>query len=178
MGIHLSLEHGRRRVYARAAFALAAVALAPTAWVATSSAAPRPTSTPTSSAASTGVIARAMPLSLTVHLHLVGRPGHVLIEQGTVTGTISGTGYSRNTTIASSRGESTFTVSAKNGTLSGKAATHGRVVGGTAYFVGTATITSGTGSWAHAAGSSLQFNGTMDRQNYNVTDHVTGTIRY
>jgi hypothetical protein len=122
--------------------------------------------------------ARTMPLNLTVKMHLVGRPGHVLTEQGSVAGTFAGSAYSRNIALLSNKGESTFTLYAKGGTLSGRSTSHGHVVGATAYFTGTVTITSGTGTWAHATDSQLQFSGTFDRQNYNVIDHVTGTLNY
>lgn len=117
-------------------------------------------------------------MALTVKMHLVGRPGHVLTEQGSVSGTYSGSASSRNVALISNQGESTFTLYFKGGSLSGRSTSHGHVVGATAYFTGAGKITGGTGTWAHAAGSSLQFSGTFDRQNYAVTDHVTGTVHY
>jgi hypothetical protein len=111
-------------------------------------------------------------------MHLVGRPTHVLNEQGTISGTLSGTAYSRSTAISTTQGTATFTFNTKGGSLIGEAATHGRIVGAMVYFTGTAKITKGTGTWARARGSSLQYTGTMNRQNFRVTQHISGSIKY
>ena len=180
MGIRLSLKDALQRMPSRVLLALLATSAFASVWIASSGAvsAREAKAGAVAKAGPIGVLARAMALNLTVHMHLVGRPGHLLVEQGRVSGTFSGSAFSRNTALGSNQGVSTFTISSKAGSLSGRASSRGHVVGPTAYFVGSGTITGGTGTWAHAAGSHLQFSGTMDRQNYNVTDRVTGTVRY
>jgi len=185
MGVHLPLKQALRRtssrvrrIFARASLALftplLVALLGVGAYVAPSGAASaRPThGVPIAKAAKT------LSLHLTASLHLVGRPGRVLYEKGTISGNLSGSASSRNTTLPENRGTSTFTIYTKGGSFSGQASTHGHVVGASAYFNGTATIVSATGTWAHAKGSSLQYTGVMNRQNFRVTDHILGTIHY
>ncbi len=124
------------------------------------------------------VAARTLNLNLYAQFHLIGRPGHVLTEQGTFTGTLSGTASSRNVTISSTKGTGTFVLYTKSGALSGEGTTHSRTVGATVSYTGTAKITSGTGEWTHASGSELTFSGTVNRQNYRFTEHITGSLRY
>ena len=58
--------------------------------------------------------------------------------------------------------------------MTGSASGSYRNNGSTASFSGTLTITSGTGSYAHAHGSGLSFSGTIQRSNDAVTVHVSG----
>jgi hypothetical protein len=106
-----------------------------------------------------------------------GPPGHSFIEKGRVTGTLSGSMTAHVETIASNNGQATITLYLSKGTLSGRAPTHGHVVGPTAYFEGSMTITGGTGSYAHASGSGLRFSGTLDRQNFRVKAQLHGNVR-
>jgi hypothetical protein len=122
--------------------------------------------------------ARKLSLNLSAKLQLVGHPGHVLNDRGTVSGTLSGTVSSRIVALSSTNGTGTFTFYSKSGNLSGSALTRGRVVGATVYFTGTATVTGGSGKWAHASGRNLQFSGTMDRQNFHVSERISGSISY
>lgn len=182
MGTHLSLRHVLPHASLRVSLAFLAATFGAGIWVASSGA------SDTAAAHSGGeavaaralaISARTLALNLTVDMHLIGRPGHVLDEQGTVSGSLSGSASSKNTSLPSNEGTTVFTVDyTKGGSMTGKASSHGRVIGPTAYFTGTATITGGTGVWAHARGSHLKFTGVMDRQNYRVEDHVTGTISY
>lgn len=127
---------------------------------------------------SRAVAARVVSLNLRTTLRLVGRPGHVNNAKGTFTGTFSGTTTVRFVAAGSTGGEATFTLyPASGGSLIGHSVTHGRVVGPTAYFSGTASITGGTGSWAHAYGTGLAYSGTLDRQNYHSTSVMRGSIR-
>jgi hypothetical protein len=106
-----------------------------------------------------------------------GPPGHSFVEKGQVTGTLSGTMTAHVETIASNNGQATLTLYLSKGTLSGRAPTHGHIVGPTAYFEGSMTITGGTGSYAHASGSGLRFSGTLDRQNFRVKAQLHGNVR-
>jgi hypothetical protein len=174
MGVNLPFKRNLRRAPARVSLLLLAVTLGTILVAMPSSAAP-PRPRPVAPVAFT---AKTMSLNLIAHLHLVGRPGHALNQQGTVTGDLPGTVSSRSTTITSTRGEGTFTFYSQGGSMSGRAATHGHIVGATAYFSGIANITGGTGKWARVSGSGLQFSGTLDRQNLSATEHLTGNIEY
>jgi hypothetical protein len=174
MGVGLlskrTLQHG----FAQVLLVLLTVALGAAAGVAPSGAA----SSSSGRGVPVAVAARTLSLNLSAKTHLVGRPGRTLNEQGTLTGTLSGTAYTRSTAISSIQGTGTFTFYPKGGSLSGRASTHARVVGATVYFSGTARITGGSGTWAHVSSSSLQYSGTMDRQNYRVIEHISGSIHY
>lgn len=173
-GVRLPLKHVLRRASLRVSLVFLAVTLGTVACVAPSGAA--------SSRPAHGVpiaaAARTLSLSLNVNMHLIGRPGHILNEQGSVSGTLPGSVSSRSTTLSSTQGTSTFTFYTKDGSIFGQADTHGRVVGANVYLTGTATITGGSGSWAHASGSGLQYSGVISRQNFHVTEHINGSIRY
>jgi len=124
------------------------------------------------------VATKVMSLSLTTTLRLVGRPGHVDYAKGNVTGNFAGTTSVRFVAIGSTGGEATFTIyPTSGGSLIGRSVTHGHVVGPTAYFSGTASITGGTGRWAHAHGTGLGYSGSLDRQNYHSTSVMHGSIR-
>lgn len=173
MGVHLPSKHSVARASMRVLLALPVVALGlgATAGVASLGAVP-------SRSEPVAVAAKTLSLNVTVNLRLVGRVGHVLNHRGTVTGTLPGTASSRSTALSSTQGSGTFTFYPKGGSISGRASTRGHVVGASVYFTGTATITGGTGKWAHAAGSNLQFSGVMNRQNLHVTERFSGNIRY
>ncbi len=116
-------------------------------------------------------------LNLTTNARLTSRPGHVDYAKGTVSGTFTGTTTIRFVAIGSIGGEATFTIYPKSGgSLTGRSVTHGRVVGPTAYFSGTSSITGGTGAYAHAHGTGLTFSGKVDRQNYRSTSVTHGNI--
>ncbi len=120
--------------------------------------------------------ARTQSFDISSTLHLIGHPGHVLNEQGTFSGTQSGTIAIRFTSVTSTSGEATFTAYPSGGSVSGRTSTKGEVVGAHVYFSGSMTITGGTGKWAHASGRGLGFSGIVDRQNFHATTHMTGAI--
>ncbi len=124
------------------------------------------------------VAARTQVVSLSTTMHLVGRPGHIVNEQGTVSGTYSGTATARFTSLSSNSGTVTVNFVSHGGTIFGRATTRTHVVGATAYFSGTGSITGGTGRWAHASAKGLVFSGTLNRQNYRTTTHMQGTLHY
>ncbi len=123
------------------------------------------------------VAARTQAFNLTSNLRLVGRPGHVLNERGTFSGSQSGTIAIRFTSVTSTSGEATFTAYPRGGGwVSGRTATRGHVVGANVYFGGTMTITGGGGRWAHASGHGLGFSGVVDRRSFHATTHMQGSI--
>jgi hypothetical protein len=123
------------------------------------------------------VAARTMAFNLNSNLHLVGRPGHVLNEQGTFSGSQSGTIAIRFMSVTSTSGEATFVAYPRGGGwVSGRTSTKGRVVGANVYFSGSMTITGGSGRWAHASGHGLGFSGVVDRRSFHATTHMQGNI--
>jgi hypothetical protein len=122
------------------------------------------------------VAARTQSFNISSTLHLIGHPGHVLNEQGTFSGTQSGTIAIRFTSVSSTSGEATFTAYPSGGSVSGRTSTKGQVVGAHVYFSGSMTITGGTGKWAHASGRGLGFSGVVDRRSFHASTHMTGTI--
>jgi hypothetical protein len=121
-------------------------------------------------------VARTQAFNLNSNLHLLGRPGHILNEQGSFTGSQSGTIRIRFTSVTSTSGSATFTAYSSGGSVSGYATTRGRVVGAFAYFGGSMTVTGGTGRWAHAYGRGLGFSGVVDRRSFHATTHMQGSI--
>ncbi|MFI5009388.1 MAG: hypothetical protein ACHQDY_03845 [Solirubrobacterales bacterium] len=120
--------------------------------------------------------ARTQAFNLNSNLHLVGKPGHVLNEQGTFTGSQSGSIRIRFTSVTSTSGGATFVAYPSGGSVSGYTTTRGRVVGAFVYFGGTMTVTGGTGRWAHASGHGLGFSGVVDRRSFHATTHMQGNI--
>jgi hypothetical protein len=122
------------------------------------------------------VAAKTQVFNINSTLHLIGRPGHVLNEQGTFTGSQSGTIAIRFTSVTSTSGGATFVAYPSGGSVSGVTSTKGHVVGAKVYFTGSMTVTGGTGRWAHASGRGLVFTGVVDRQNFHATTHMQGSI--
>jgi hypothetical protein len=144
--------------------------------VAGSIAAVAPSGAASGSSGPAATAARTQSFNISSTLHLVGKPGHVLNEQGTFSGTQSGTIAIRFTSVTSTSGEASFVAYPSGGSVSGRTSTRGQVVGAHVYFSGSMTITGGTGKWAHASGRGLGFSGVVDRQNFHATTHMTGTI--
>jgi hypothetical protein len=125
------------------------------------------------------VAARTLLLTLNSNLHLVGRPGRTLSEEGTFSGTLSGKVYSRYTAITSYTGTATAVMyPSSGGSISTRATTRGHVVGTDVDITGTSTATGGTGQWAHVSGSGLRFSGVVNRQNLRAASHLSGTIHF
>jgi hypothetical protein len=121
--------------------------------------------------------ARTISLHLIVSSRATNHKGNVVNEQGSFSGTLSGTLSSHFVAITSTEGAATVTTYMRGGgTLVFRVKTRGRVNGATVSFSGTATIVGGTGRWAHASATGVRFSGTMDRQNLRVTASLTGTL--
>jgi hypothetical protein len=121
--------------------------------------------------------ASSLSLNETMQATRAGPPGHAFNEKGQVSGTLAGSVAAHVETIASTSGQATITLYLSKGTISGRAPTHGHIIGPIAYFEGSMSITGGTGSYAHASGSGLKFKGTINRQNFRVAAQLHGTVR-
>lgn len=115
------------------------------------------------------------------HLVLVSSPAPgSYVQQGTVTGTFEGTmTLKAHVTDAGIAVE--FTADVAGGTVSGHGLAIPTIVGGssTATLSGTASITGGTGKFAHVRGSRLKVSGTtVLPSGARATVHMTGTVTW
>ncbi|MDX6610306.1 MAG: hypothetical protein QOF85_2231 [Solirubrobacterales bacterium] len=112
------------------------------------------------------------------HFHRVGPGGKEIQEKGTATGTFPGPATTR-VVFNGNKMTGTFSLHTTGGTVVGK--TDANIVGSSARpvvrFVGTATITGGTGRFRTASGT-LKLNGTMRRINNAIYEKTTGRIHF
>jgi hypothetical protein len=165
-----------KRTLRRASLRVPLVLLITTAGVAVSGAPSGVASVDAIRSAPTAHAAKTVTVRLSAQLRLVGRPGRVDYEKGTFSGTFPGTVAAHIEAAGTSGGTGTFTMYPKGGSISGRAVTHGRVNGAIVTFAGTATVTSGTGTWAHASGTGLHYEGELDRQNFRATSVLSGNL--
>jgi len=129
------------------------------------------------SAAGGGAASAAKTISLNENgnLHLTGKHGFTLNEQGVASGTVPGTIYVHLSIVSSNRVTAELNIYPNRGsiTASGSGSYHREQT--RARFSGSMSIERGTGSYAHARGSGLSFSGTIARSNDAVTVHVAGT---
>ncbi len=117
---------------------------------------------------------RSISLSETGRLHLTSHHGFTLNEQGTASGTISGTIYIHLHVASTNHVTAEVSIDPKGGSLTGLASASYRPSGAVASFAGTMNISRGTGSYSHASGSGLSFSGTIARTTDAVTVRVAG----
>jgi hypothetical protein len=118
-----------------------------------------------------------MAVKLTGHFHVLGRPRHVLAEQGSFTGTVSGPATIHFTLITLTSGTATVVFYPAGGSISGRAATRSKIEGANVYFGGYLKITSSSGKWRHTTGTTLGFSGYLNRNTFQGTAHLSGTLR-
>jgi hypothetical protein len=123
----------------------------------------------------------AHPVDETAHLVLVSSPGPGRYEQqGTVTGTFDGT-MTLDARITGAGIVVDFTANVTGGVVTGHGLAIPTITGGSpiATLKGTATVTGGTGTFAHVRGSSLKVTGTaVLPSGAKATVHLTGTVTY
>jgi hypothetical protein len=127
-------------------------------------------------ASPTAQSARTISLNESGSLHLTSKRGFTLNEEGSATGTIRGKIYLHLTVASTNRVTAEVSIYPRGGSLTGKAAASYHVAGATASFSGTMSIARGTGSYRHARGVGLGFNGTISRSNDAVRVHLTGKL--
>ena len=120
--------------------------------------------------------ARTMTLSETGHLRLTSHKGFTLNEQGSTTGTISGTIYIHLHVVSTNHVTAEVSIYPSGGSLTGQGSASYHPSGSLASFDGTMSISRGTGRYNGAHGSGLSFTGTIQRSNDAVTVHVSGSI--
>jgi hypothetical protein len=156
------------RLPRRALLAVAAIAVAiPMAAASVASAIPN---TPVARAA------RTLSLSETGRLHLTSHHGFTLNEQGSTSGTLSGTIYIHLHVVSTNHVTAEVNLYPSGGSITGSASASYRPSGAVASFAGTMNISRGTGRYSHATGSGLSFTGTVQRSDDAVTVHVNGRM--
>ena len=110
------------------------------------------------------------------NLHLTSRHGFTLNEQGTGTGTIAGTIYVHLKIVSTKEVTAEMNIYLKGGSITGEAQAAYHREGAIGHFAGSLSIVRGTGSYANAHGSNLNFSGTIERANYAVSVHVNGAV--
>jgi hypothetical protein len=115
-------------------------------------------------------------LAETGHLHLTSHHGFTLNEQGSGSGTISGTIYIHLHVVSTNHVTAEVNIYPRGGSLTGYASASYHPSGGVASFNGSMNIARGTGRYSHAHGSGLSFTGTIQRSSDAVTVHVNGRM--
>jgi hypothetical protein len=131
----------------------------------------------TGAASPLSVSARTISLDLIGRLHLKSKHGFTLNEQGSVSGTITGTIYVHLKAVSTSRVTAEVNIYPSGGSLSATGSARYRRGSTTATFSGSMSINRGTGRYSHVRSSDLSFSGTIyESRNDAITVHVTGTV--
>jgi hypothetical protein len=128
------------------------------------------------SRAATGRTAGTLSLNETGRLHLTSHHGFTLNEQGSTSGTISGTIYIHLNVVSVNHVTAEVSIYPSGSSITGSATASYHPAGGIASFSGTMTVLRGTGRYRGAHGSGLSFSGTVQRSNDAVTVRVSGRM--
>jgi hypothetical protein len=120
--------------------------------------------------------AGTLSLSDTGHLHLTSHHGFTLGEQGSASGTISGTIYIHLKIVSTNRVTAEVSIYPSGSSITGYATASYRPSGAVASFSGTMTIERGTGRYSGAHGTGLSFTGAVQRSNDAITVRVSGRM--
>jgi hypothetical protein len=120
--------------------------------------------------------ARAIPLNESARLHLTGRHGFTLDEQGSASGSVGATIYVHLKIVSTDRVTAEVNLYPHGGSITGLASAGYRRGSSSASFAGTMSIARGTGSYAHVRGSGLSFSGSIRRSDEAITVQVRGTV--
>jgi hypothetical protein len=129
----------------------------------------------TSARSSAARVAMSLNGTATAHLHLVKAEGSQLIEEGPVSGALSGSARGDFYTGAQFTGTVTLRTHTGSITGQGHATPHGS--GRYQSFSGSFTLTGGTGRYSHARGH-LALYGLLDRRTDSVTVQTVGSFSY
>jgi hypothetical protein len=130
----------------------------------------------TPSRAATAHAAGTLSLNETGHLRLTSHHGFTLNEQGSTSGTVSGTIYIHLNVVSTNRVTAEVNIYPSGSSITGSANASYHPSGAVATFSGTMTIERGSGRYSGAHGSGLSFSGTVQRSNDSVTVHVSGRM--
>jgi hypothetical protein len=126
--------------------------------------------------AASAAFASTVNLNDSGHLHLTSHHSFTLNEQGTASGTISGTIYIHLKVVSTNRVTAEVSLYPHGGSITGYATAGYHPSGAVATFNGTMSVARGTGRYNGAHGSGLSFSGTVQRSNDAVTVHVSGRM--
>jgi hypothetical protein len=121
--------------------------------------------------------ARVLTVHETAHLHRVSHHNEVIVEEGHGSGTLNGK-LVIHLTLAYTQGTVTFTAYPPGGTVIGRGEGSSYVNGSTAYFTGKASVTGGTGKYAHASAINVPLRGTLQRQTFAFFVEFTAKLHY
>jgi hypothetical protein len=124
----------------------------------------------------TAVVSNNFSLDESGNLHLTSKRGFTLNEQGTASGTVTGTIYVHLRILSTTRVSAEIGIYPRGGSISGHGTAGYHREGASAHFSGSLSIDRGTGSYNHAQGSGLSFTGTIQRSSDAVTVHVNGRV--
>lgn len=124
----------------------------------------------------TATAARTTSIRESGNLRLTSRHGFTLNEQGRASGTLAGTIYVHLKIVSSKRVTAEVNIYARGGSITGYADASYRREGATGAFSGSLSVNRGSGSYNHARGMGLSFDGTIRRSDYAITVHVRGAV--
>jgi hypothetical protein len=133
-------------------------------------------SSPSASASASASATRTTSLRENGNLRLTSRHGFTLNEQGRASGTIAGTIYVHLKIVSSKRVTAEVNIYARGGSISGYGDASYRRAGATGNFSGSLSVNRGTGSYNHARGTGLSFDGTIRRSDYAIAVRVRGNV--
>jgi hypothetical protein len=128
------------------------------------------------STAPSAVAASTFFLNETGRLHLTSKHEFTLNEEGSGSGTITGTIYVHLTVVSTSRVSAEVNMYSSGSSITGRASAgyeRGHTQGS---FSGSLSIVRGTGRYRRAHGSGLSFTGTIQRSDDAITVHVSGSV--
>lgn len=120
--------------------------------------------------------ARTFSLNETGSLRKTSKHNFTLNEQGSASGTITGTIYVHLTVVSTSRVTAEVNIYPRGGSITGYGTASYHRSSTMATFSGSASISRGTGSYAHAHGQGLSFSGTIARYSDAITVHMSGRV--
>jgi hypothetical protein len=123
------------------------------------------------------VAARELNLREAGRLHLVSHHNEVLLEEGSGSGTLNGH-ITVHLTLAYTQATVSFTAYTSGGTIVGTGEGNTYAEGHLARFKGTASITGGSGKYAHASAHGIKLRGTLVKKTYAFSVEVEGKMRY
>jgi hypothetical protein len=121
-------------------------------------------------------VARVISLHEYATLRVTKNSGSNLDGEGTASGTLRGSLSLRIVVDSAERMSASFFGRGRPGTLSGQGVSRYQVSGNNLRYTGTVRISRGTGTYAHASGSGIHIEGTMNRQRKTITMTISGQM--
>ncbi|HEV7161924.1 MAG TPA: hypothetical protein VGN25_01590 [Solirubrobacteraceae bacterium] len=123
-----------------------------------------------------GFESKVVPVQGSATLRVTHETGSIHQAEGIAHGTLGGTLHLTVDIETASRMKATFTDRLHGGTLSGSGSAKYTISGTVLHFVGTTGVTGGTGAYAHASGSGIRIEGSLDRLKKTLTMTIHGSM--